>query len=72
MEEISYRGYRIEPKSYELRDGGWVPEVVVACYSGGSVHTRPLHPRKDVTFPTREEADRYSIEMAKVWIDHQG
>ncbi len=71
MDEVTYRGYRIEPKSHELRTGGWAPEVMVSLYAGASVRTTPLYPMKDVTFPTREEADRYSIKMAKVWIDHQ-
>lgn len=63
-----YRGYRVEPRSEQLPSGAWAPKAVVTMERGGTVKITPLSPDKTVEFPTREEADRYALDMATRWI----
>lgn len=77
MQGVPYRGYLIQPCSYEAltedwKPRGWVPKANVVRPDGGGIRTTSLvYPRED-TFATREEADGHAVEMAKGWIDRQG
>ena len=77
MQGVPYRGYLIQPCSYEAltedrKPRGWVPKANVVRPEGSGIRTTPLTYAGKDTFPTREEADRHSIEMARRWIDKQG
>src|SRR5438128_2683095 len=64
----TYRGFRVEPKSEQLASGAWSPKAVVTTASGGRVKITPIGADSTVTFGTREEADRYAMELAARWI----
>ena len=69
-DEITYRGYRIEPGSYAVNSIAWSPRVVVSTRADGSwVRGTPLYSPNAVRFPTRDEADRRALEVAKAWVD---
>lgn len=69
-DEITYRGYRIEPESYSTTRTAWSPRVVVSMrVDGGWGQAMPLYSSRAVRFPSREEADRCALEVAKAWID---
>lgn len=65
---IRYKGYFIEPHSYKLRSGGWVPRAWVTKDTGDRLHMRPIYSRTQVR-ATREEADKYAVELGKAWIE---
>ena len=69
-DEITYRGYRIEPGSYSVNSIAWSPRVVVSMRAdGGWVRGTPLYSPNATRFPTRDEADRRALEVAKAWVD---
>ncbi len=69
-DEITYRGYRIEPGSYAVNSIGWSPRVVVSRRADGSwVRGTPIYSPNTARFPTRDEADRRALEVAKAWVD---
>ena len=69
-DEITYRGYRIEPESYSINRTAWSPRVIVSTrIDGGWGRAMPLYSSRAVRYPTREEADRCALEVAKAWID---
>ena len=68
--EITYKGYRIEPESYSINTTAWSPRVVVSTRIDGRwAREQPLYSPNAVRFPTRDEADRRALEVAKAWID---
>jgi hypothetical protein len=69
-EELTYRGYRIEPGSYSVNSVSWSPRVVVSLKTdaGGSPKI-PLYATSTARFPTRDEADRHALDVARAWID---
>jgi hypothetical protein len=74
MEETQYKGWMIEPQSY-LSDGSgrWRPKAVVSsAVGGGTVRTHSISAPSAVMFHTEREANAYTIEMAKKWIDDLG
>ncbi len=69
-DEITYKGYRIEPESYFINRMAWSPRVVVSVRTDGRwTRATPLYSPDAARFPTREEADRRAVEVAKQWID---
>jgi len=69
-EEIAYKGYRVEPGSYAVSNGAWSPRVVVSLKAAdGSSQRTPLYATSAARFPTREEADRRALDVARAWID---
>jgi hypothetical protein len=69
-EEITYRGYRIEPGSYAVNSIAWSPRAVVSTRADGSwARGTPLYSPNTARFPTRDEADRRALEVAKAWVD---
>jgi hypothetical protein len=68
--EITYRGYRIEPESYAVHTNAWAPRVVVSLGTAGSGPQRtPLYSPKTATYLTRDEADHHALDVARAWID---
>ena len=67
-EGSAYKGYQMTAHSEALLAGGWLPKALVKMTSGGIIRITPLYPDKPVSFPTREEADRYALEMAARWL----
>ena len=70
--EIRYKGYLIREYSYELKTGGWVPQAIVFDpASRGMAEHPPLSPTEEVTFPTRQLARQYAVDMAKRFVNRQ-
>jgi hypothetical protein len=69
-EEITYKGYRIEPESYAVSHTAWSPRVVVSLWIEKRWSRQaPLYSTSAVKFPTRDEADRHALDVARAWID---
>jgi hypothetical protein len=69
-EEITYKGYRVEPASYCVSTGAWSPRVVVSLKTeDGSSPRTPLYATNTARWPTRDEADRRALDVARAWID---
>jgi hypothetical protein len=68
--ELTYKGYRIEPESYAVNSVTWSPRVVVSVrHEGGWARQSPLYSTNAARFPTRDEADRSAVDVARAWID---
>ena len=71
--DIIYKGYRVEPGSYCVGHGGWSPRVVVSLKTEeGAWRATPLYATSSAKWPTRDEADRRALDVAKAWIDAAG
>jgi hypothetical protein len=69
-DEITYKGYRIEPGSYAVNGSAWSPRVVVSSRTDkGWARRAPMYSTSAVKFPTRDEADRSALDVARAWID---
>lgn len=70
IDEITYRGYRIEPASYGVNTATWSPRVVVSTRTEDSwSRLAPLYATNTARFKSREEADLSALDIAKTWID---
>ena len=70
--EIRYKGYPVRACSYELKAGGWVPQVIVfESTNRRKVEHPPLLPPEDMTFSTRQQADKYALGMAKRFVNQR-
>jgi hypothetical protein len=73
MTHREYKGWRIELQPNKAPDAdGWRIYVTVASSTGESVRTMPLFFKDGRAFPTQEAAEAAGVELATVWIDHQG
>lgn len=70
MEEIRYRGWRIEPRSH-LSSRGWIAAAAVSLDSRGEGRSHAVSARDGMYLETREEADAYAIQLATIWIERQ-
>lgn len=70
--DIEYRGHFIKVQTYESDGKRWRPKTLVSIYRGGTVHQKIVSAPVEVLFDSEEEADTYSLAMAKKWIDDQG
>lgn len=68
---VRYRGHLIEPNSYQLRAGGWVPRAWVIADDPDSLTMRPVW-SKSKTSQTLREADAIAIQLGKLWVDRDG
>jgi hypothetical protein len=59
----------IRPRSEQRPDGRWLPEVLVLYQDGGSVVEQELFAPDSVALDTQEEANRYTTDMGKRWLD---
>lgn len=64
MPDGQYKGWLIEPQSYQSDDDRWHPKAMVSIF--------PVLAPVDVKFDTEQDANAYAIEMAKKWIDARG
>jgi hypothetical protein len=70
VEELTYKGYRIELESYAVNAVAWSPRVVVSVSDEGRWARQPaLYATNAAKFPTRDAADRSALDVAKAWID---
>jgi hypothetical protein len=70
VDEIMYKGYRIEPESYYVTNTTWSPRAVVSLKTDdGWSRQTPLYSTRTTRFPTRDEADRCALDVARAWID---
>jgi hypothetical protein len=69
-DEITYKGYRIEVASYGVSSTTWSPRAVVSVRSEDAwSRLAPLYATNTARFPTRDEADRCALDVARAWID---
>jgi len=68
-DDVAYRGCTIEVQSYKSDGERWRPKAVVSVYEGGKVHLKQVPAPLDVLFASEQEADVYTVAMAKQWID---
>jgi hypothetical protein len=68
---IPYKRYVLEPNSYKLSAGGWVPRAWVIMETEDEVKMHPVY-SKTKTRLTQDEADEYAIELGKLWVDKNG
>ncbi len=67
---ITYKGYRVEPASYCVSTGAWSPRVVVSLWTEDRSSPRtPLYATNAARWPTRDDADRCALDVARAWID---
>jgi len=68
--EITHKGRRIEPASYCVNGTSWSPRAVVSVRTDdGWSRGTPLYATNTTKFPTRDEADRCALDVARAWID---
>jgi hypothetical protein len=67
--KVSYRGYRIEPKSHKLRSGSWSPHARIILHQRGKSTLTPVFSKRRLELETQKEADARAIELAKAFID---
>jgi hypothetical protein len=66
---MMYKGHRIELGSYAV-GAAWSPRAVVSVRTDeGAWQRTPLYATSSAKFPTRHEADRSALDVARVWID---
>ena len=67
--ETEYKGWRIEPQSYETDRARWCPKVLVRSAERGTVHTHIVLGR---VFRTKQDADAYASKWSRELIDNYG
>ena len=65
----TYRGHKIELTSEPVRSGNWVASATVVIVEGRREKRIPIFGRRRMTFDAQRQADRYAMELAKLWID---
>jgi hypothetical protein len=69
-DEVTYKGYRIEVASYGVSSTTWSPRAVVSVRTEDNwSRLSPLYATNTARFPTRDEADRCALDVARAWID---
>jgi hypothetical protein len=63
-----YKGYVLQADP-PGRAGRWTARVVIELDEGHSVHSQPVSADPFTTYPTREEAERASIQFGKSLLD---
>lgn len=69
MKKTSYKGHTIELASERLRSGGWVARATVVIEEDKRVKRIPIFGRRRASFDSRNKADAYALELAKLWIE---
>jgi hypothetical protein len=67
----AYQGCIIEPQSSESDGDRWLPKALVRWGSADTLNTHPVLAAADVSFDTEQEANSYSVAMARQWIDDE-
>ncbi|HWH79745.1 MAG TPA: hypothetical protein VNT76_20335 [Candidatus Binatus sp.] len=69
MRTDSYNDHRIDFDSEEVRQGEWIARATIVFLDQQIEKRIPILGRRQATFDTRELADAYALELAKLWID---
>ena len=69
MSAIEHKGWLIELRSYEADGNRWFPRALVSRLAGARLCTHDVRALLSVTFDTAQDADDYSVRMAKTWIE---
>lgn len=69
MRVRTYRGHRVELDSDEARAHEWIARGTIVVLDGKKEKRIPIFGRRRATFDTRRQADAYTLELAKLWID---
>jgi hypothetical protein len=64
----AYKGYVLQADPVR-RGGRWVAGIIIELHQGTAVHYQPVSADPAVTYVTREEAERASIQFGKVLLD---
>ena len=67
METVRYKGYVIEPRVSQLRDGGFGAEVYIEEHTGPSVNIKQFY--FENTFTTEAEARDHALAAGRRIID---
>jgi len=69
MKKVSYNGHTIELVSHKLGSGGWIPRATVIINEANTVKMIPIFGRRRASFDSRQEADAYALELARLWVE---
>jgi hypothetical protein len=69
MRTKNYRGHRVELESEKTKSGAWFPRATILIEENRRCKRIPIFGRRRMTFDSRSQADRYALELAKMWID---
>jgi hypothetical protein len=64
----AYKGYVLQADPVR-RSGRWLARIIIELHQGATVHYQPVSADPAVTYVTREEAERASIQFGKVLLD---
>jgi len=65
---IAYKGFVIEPNSYKLKAGAWVPRAWVIVDTSDRLTMHSVY-SKIQRCATEEAADAAALELAKLWVE---
>jgi len=69
MNNRTYQGHGIELDAEEVGKGQWVARAIIVIDEGARPKRIPIFGRRRATFDSREEAESYGFELAKLWIE---
>ena len=69
MRTRHYRGHGVELISEEVRAKEWFARATIVIVEGKKEKRIPIFGRRRATFESRQRADAYAFELAKIWID---
>jgi len=69
MSAIEHKGWLIELRSYEADGNRWFPRALVSRLDSGRLCAHDVRALLSVTFDTAQDADDYSVRLAKTWIE---
>ena len=69
MPTKNYRGHRVELESERTQSGAWFPRAMIVIEENRRTKKIPIFGRRRMTFESQRQADRYALELAKMWID---
>jgi hypothetical protein len=69
MRAKNYRGHRVELESEKTQSGAWFPRAMIVIDENRRTKKIPIFGRRRMTFESQRQADRYALELAKMWID---
>jgi hypothetical protein len=69
MRVKNYRDHKIELVSEQTPSGEWVARATIVVTSAGGAKQIPIFGRRRATFDSKNGADAYAFELAKLWVD---
>jgi hypothetical protein len=69
MRAKTYRGHRVELESEPTASGAWAARATIVFFDEKKEKRIPIYGRRRATFDSRNQADAYALELAKLWID---